>query len=170
MNHLQAHDFSREKMTEVHKITTRKEEFTGSFTDFERTGIDILQGIEGKEVKEILLDIASYSRSTDKKLEKGVLILGDIKKDTSTMLEKQDSMLEKQDMMMEKQDKALEKQDTMLSNQSKMLDKQDFMLGNQAKMLDKQDTTITTIREESQITRDVISSEFRTLEKRLNTH
>lgn len=82
---------------EVREIHKRKEEFTGSFTDFERKGVDILQGIEGKEVKEILLDIASYSRSTDKKLEKGIVILGEIKKDTSTMLEKQDLMLEKQD-------------------------------------------------------------------------
>ncbi|MFW6185416.1 MAG: hypothetical protein ACOC5C_01935 [Halobacteriota archaeon] len=53
--------------------------------------------IEEKEVKEILLDIASYSRSTDRKLEKGIEILGDIKKDTSTMLDKQDKALEKQD-------------------------------------------------------------------------
>jgi acylphosphatase len=57
----------------------------------------------------------------------------------SSMLEKQDKMLEKQDLMLEKQDKMLEKQDLMLEKQDKMLEKQDLMLEKQDKMLEKQD-------------------------------
>ncbi len=99
-------------------------------------------------------------QSTDKKLEKGIEILGDIKKDTSTMLDKQD-------MMLEKQDRALEKQDTMLDKQDLMLGSQESMLGKQDIMIQKQDNTITAIREESKITRDTISQEFRELESQI---
>ncbi len=65
------------------------------------------------------------------------------------MLEKQDSMLEKQDTMLGKMDSMLEKQDTMLGKMDSMLEKQD-------KMLKKQDATIKVIKEESKKTREEI--------------
>jgi len=79
------------------------------------------------------------------------------------MLEKQDSMLEKQDTMLGKMDSMLEKQDTMLGKMDSMLEKQDTMLGKmdsmlekQDKMLKKQDATIKVIKEESKKTREEI--------------
>jgi len=83
----------------------------------------------------------------------------EIKKDTGMMLEKQDSMLEKQDAALGKQDSMLEKQDTALG-------KQDSMLG-------KQDETIGAIREVSEKTdqsKEDIVSEIKGLRGDLKTY
>ncbi len=78
----------------VERITKRGDEYRGTFADFERKGSDVLGDLDEEGVREILLNIASYSKSTDEKLERGVEILSDIKGDTSTMLEKQDETIE----------------------------------------------------------------------------
>lgn len=117
------------------KVTKRREGYTGSFTDFERKGVDVLQGLEEKGAKEILLSIASTSKATDEKLERGVEILGDIKKDTSAILDKQGLMLEKQDKTIEAIKSV--KEDT-------------------SAMLEKQDETISVIKEEGEKTRDAL--------------
>jgi acylphosphatase len=117
---------------DVERITERRGEYRGGFADFERKGSDVLEGLEDKGVKEVLMDIASYSRSTNEKLERGVEILGEIKTAqdehidlTRQILKKQDTMLEKQDTMLEKQDTMLEKQDQHIDLTKQILKKQD---------------------------------------------
>lgn len=89
---------------QVERITKRKEKYQGSFTDFERKGTDVLEGIEEKSTKNILLSMVSIMKSTDSKLEVGVERLGEIsaKQDehiglTKEILNKQDEILHKQD-------------------------------------------------------------------------
>jgi len=63
--------------------------------------------------------------------------------------------------MLDKQDSMLEKQDTMLGKMDSMLEKQDTMLGKMDSMLEKQDETVKVIKEESEKTREVLKSEIR---------
>ena len=58
--------------------------------------------------------------------------------------------------MLDKQDTMLEKQDTMLGKMDSMLEKQDTMLGKMDSMLEKQDETVMVIKEESKKTREEI--------------
>jgi len=62
----------------VERITKRKEKYQGCFTDFERKGVDVLEGMEEKSTKNILLSMVSIMKSTDSKLEVGVERLGEI--------------------------------------------------------------------------------------------
>lgn len=55
-------------------------------------------------------------------LNKGIPAILDIRDNTKTMLEKQDSMLGKQDSMLEKQDSMLGKQDAMLGKQDTLIE------------------------------------------------
>lgn len=126
----------------VERIRKRRDEYRGAFADFERKGEDVLGGLEKRGVKEILLKIASYSQSTDEKLERGIEILndmkrklGDIKRDTSAMLEKQDETIE-----------AIR---SVKADTSAMLKKQD-------EMLVKQDETIEVLKEEGKKNRRVV--------------
>jgi acylphosphatase len=103
------------KFIKVKSIKKKIGKYRGSFTDFERRGKDVLEGLEEKGVKEILLDMASSYKSMDSKLEKGIEILGSIDKKQDTMIDKQDTMLEKQDTMLEKMDTMIDKQDETIS-------------------------------------------------------
>ena len=94
----------------IKEVKAAYEEYKSEFSSFESRGAD-LPG-EGES------EVVALMRSSDKKGEVMVGILGSmnetlkgVKGDTSMMLEKQDMMLEKQDMMLEKQDMMLEKQD-----------------------------------------------------------
>ncbi len=82
----------------------------GEFVDFERRGEDVPK-------KATLDDLLNVMISFDKKAEKIVGVLGEIKNDTAlipAIKENTEKMLEKQDRMLEKQDSMLEKQDTTI--------------------------------------------------------
>ncbi len=90
----------------IEEVKAAYEEYKSEFSSFESRGAD-LPG-EGES------EVVALMRSSDKKGEVMVGILGSmnetlkgVKGDTSMMLEKQDMMLEKQDMMLEKQDETI---------------------------------------------------------------
>ena len=83
------------------------------------------------------------------------------------MLKKQDQMLEKQDIMLKKQDQMLEKQDIMIQKQDQMLEKQDQMLKKQDQMLEKQDIIIKEIRGLREDLRVFIEERFSKIEKEI---
>ena len=102
---------------EVEGITEKHGGYRGCFADFERKGNGILEGLEDKGVKEVLMDIAFYSRSTDEKLEKGVGILGEIKASQDTHIDLTKQILKKQDTMLEKQDTHIDLTKQILKKQ-----------------------------------------------------
>ena len=110
---------------EVEEIQKRRESYRGSFSDFERKGEDVLEGLESSGTRELLLRLVSYAKSSDEKLERGIEILGTIKSQQDEMLEKQDRMLEKQEEHIEVTRRIAEKQDEMLEKQDRMLEKQE---------------------------------------------
>jgi len=96
-----------------------------------------------KEVKNIEVFKTSFVAVQQQKfVNVGLMLYGEVKMFRKESNEKQDKMLEKQDVMIEKQDKMLEKQDVMIEKQDKMLEKQDVMIEKQDKMLEKQDVMI----------------------------
>ena len=135
------------------------------------TGLAFLQRLDSKQ---------------DKMLDKQDQTITAIRTFSSSMLDKQDKMLDKQDKMLDKQDqtitairtfsssmldkqdKMLDKQDKMLDKQDQMLDKQDQMLDKQDKMLDKQDQTITAIRTLSSSMHDMMDSRFQKIEREIS--
>ncbi len=127
---------------EVEEIQKRRENYRGSFSDFERKGEDVLEGLESSGTRKLLLRLVSYAKSSDEKLERGIEILGTIKSQQDEMLEKQDRMLEKQDEMLEKQDRMLEKQEEHIEVTRRIAEKQDEMLEKQDRMLEKQEEHI----------------------------
>ena len=99
-----------------------------------------------------LYKIATYGA---KMLEKQDLVL----EKQDLMIEKQDTMLGKMDLMIEKQDTMLGKMDLMLERQDVMIEKQDATLSKMDLMLERQDETIKVIREESEKTRQTAREE-----------
>ncbi len=93
---------------EVEEIQKRRENYRGSFSDFERKGEDVLEGLESSGTRKLLLRLVSYAKSSDEKLERGIEILGTIKSQQDEMLEKQNRMLEKQEEHIEVTKKGFE--------------------------------------------------------------
>jgi acylphosphatase len=170
---------------EVERITKRRDKYRGTFSDFERKGEDVLAGLEDRGVKEILLRIASYSQSTDEKLERGIGILNDMKRelgsikaDTSAMLAKQDETIEaiksvKADTsaMLSKQDETIEAIKSVKADTSAMLAKQDETIGaiksvkaDTSAMLAKQDETIEVIKSVKADTSAMLAKQDETIE------
>ncbi len=106
----------------IENIYKRREEYKGSFSDFERKGIDVMEDLNSTSTRELLMKIVHFSKSTDEKLEKGIEILGTMKNQLDIVIEKQDKMLKKQDEMLKKQDEMLRRQDKMLKKQEETVE------------------------------------------------
>lgn len=122
---------------EVENVEKRREEYRGTFDDFERKGRDVVEGLEEEGTRDILLRMASTSRSTDEKLGKGIEYLSDIKDDTSAI----------------KSDTSAIKEDT-----STILEKQDETIQT---IREESEKTRETVSEESTKTREELSSTVR---------
>ena len=48
---------------ELGKIQKRRENYRGSFSDFERKGEDVLEGLESSGTRKLLLRLVSYAKS-----------------------------------------------------------------------------------------------------------
>ncbi|WP_456474889.1 acylphosphatase, partial [Candidatus Pyrohabitans sp.] len=114
---------------EIERITKRKEDYTGSFADFERKGADVLESLDDSDVKEILLNIASYSKSTDEKLEKGVEILGEIKTTQDEHVEITKEILNETREISTKQDEHIELTKEILNETREISTKEDEHIG-----------------------------------------
>ncbi len=92
----------------VNRITKRKEEYGGSFTDFERKGADVMEGFEEKSSRDLLISMVSIMKASDSKLEVGVERLEEISTKQDKTLNILGEMNNKQDKMLEKQDETIQ--------------------------------------------------------------
>lgn len=150
----------------IENIYKRREEYKGSFSDFERKGVDVMEDLNSTSTKELLMKIVHFSKSTDEKLERGIEILGTMKNQLDIVIEKQDKMLNKQDEMLRKQDEMLKKQDEMINKQDEMLNKQDEMLRKQDEMVKKQEETVEEIKKTRNELKEEISKTGISLQER----
>jgi len=137
----------------VEVLVDGDEDKVSSFIKFIKTEIPEnadVEKIEIEDYKGSVMKVESYYRYLT------AMQLAKIATYGGRMLDKQDTMLEKQDTMLGKMDSMLEKQDTMLGKMDSMLEKQDTMLGKMDSMLEKQDETVMVIKEESKKTREEI--------------
>ena len=151
----------------IENIYKRKEEYKGSFSDFERKGVDVMEDLNSTSTKELLMKIVHFSKSTDEKLERGIEILGTMKNQLDIVIEKQDEMLKKQDEMLKKQDKMLKKQDEMLRRQDEMLKKQDEMLKKQEETVEEIRKTRNELKEEISKTGISLQERFKRIEEEI---
>ncbi len=151
----------------IENIYKRREEYKGSFSDFERKGVDVMEDLNSTSTKELLMKIVHFSKSTDEKLERGIEILGTMKNQLDIVIEKQNKILRKQDEMLKKQDEMINKQDEMLNKQDEMLRKQDEMVKKQEETVEEIKKTRNELKEEISKTGISLQERFKRIEEEI---
>jgi len=119
-------------MISIAQVDVNYEKATGEFEHFKiKRGSSEEETAErldtaAKSLKVLIKTTVMMNENLGNKIDAGKEeTISIIKNGNETLAEKQDQMLEKQDVMIEKQDQMLEKQDVMIEKQDQILGKQD---------------------------------------------
>jgi acylphosphatase len=111
----------RERPTKAEVSTIEFEDYHGPVEPIGKYS----QRFTGAQLRKGIASLTSIDEKQDRMLEKQdetIEVLKGVKEDTSAIRVIQDRMLEKQDRMLEKQDRMLEKQDQMLEKQDESVE------------------------------------------------